>query len=320
MPPRASLARAAVSNSPRPFLHHASAPARYQHHHHNYHTNATLTGHHVLITGGSRGIGKAIATRFASLNASTTIIGRHAESLQTAVQEITTTSPEGNGAALPSPTHGYITGDISTKGFWEMLVRSLVLRSTLSSSSPSSASPQTAPEGVEEEEGPWHASAFAPQPVTILVNAAGVAHNALLIRQNAAAAENVVQTNLMGTLWGCRLLGKVLVAGRARRSKDEEEGTPRVGRSIVNVSSLLAIQGGVGAAAYAASKAGVLGMYHVVGERRSTYTSCSLLAYLSVFVLTSGRVLQVSLARLLGKWVRWVLGSTPLCRATSRRT
>lgn len=79
-------------------------------------------------------------------------------------------------------------------------------------------------------------------------------HNALLVRQTASAAEDVVQTNLMGTVWGCKVLGKVLI-GNARRKKDV-----RGGLSIANVSSLLAVQGGVGSAAYAASKAGVLGM------------------------------------------------------------
>lgn len=63
-----------------------------------------------------------------------------------------------------------------------------------------------------------------------------------------------MQTNLMGTVWGCKVLGKVLI-GNARRKKDV-----RGGLSIANVSSLLAVQGGVGSAAYAASKAGVLGM------------------------------------------------------------
>lgn len=52
---------------------------------------------------------------------------------------------------------------------------------------------------------------------------------------------------------------------------EESEKALRGGVSIVNVSSLLATHGGVGSAAYAASKAGVLGMYYAC---RNDMLSC----------------------------------------------
>ncbi|KAL1622770.1 hypothetical protein SLS54_004790 [Diplodia seriata] len=169
------------------------------------------------------------------------------------------------GADDTTRTHGYVAGDVSSKGFWEMLARSLVLRTILSPSADPFCSQH--PQPRQEK--------FNPAPVTIVVNAAGVTHNALLVRQSAVATEDVVQTNLMGTMWACKLMGKVLMKSAARArgdankqdqetsaaaSNDEGEEVLRGGVSIVNVSSLLAVQGGVGSAAYAASKAGVLGL------------------------------------------------------------
>ncbi|MCJ1251749.1 hypothetical protein MMC30_008986 [Trapelia coarctata] len=87
--------------------------------------------------------------------------------------------------------------------------------------------------------------------VDILVNAAGIAHSSLLVTTNPNLIEQVVQTNLMGTIWGCQTVGKAMV--RQRRKADDTG-------CIINVSSLLAVKGGRGSAAYAASKAGVLGL------------------------------------------------------------
>jgi NAD(P)-dependent dehydrogenase (short-subunit alcohol dehydrogenase family) len=47
-----------------------------------------FTGKHVVITGGSTGIGRATATRIASLGGTVTLIARRAEALQQAVREI----------------------------------------------------------------------------------------------------------------------------------------------------------------------------------------------------------------------------------------
>lgn len=260
MSPHAHLSRTILrATSGASALRRAAARPHIQPYHSSTDTS-TLDGHHVLVTGGSRGIGKAIASRFASLGASTTIVGRHADTLQLAAHEIVSRSPRFDEDSI---SHGYVTGDISTKGFWEMLSRSLVLRQCLRCS---------APEFNQEK--------FDPTPLTILVNAAGVTHNALLTRQSAIATEDAVQTNLMGTMWACKILGKALMKSSARdgakkkkaaaaaamETPEESEKALRGGVSIVNVSSLLATHGGVGSAAYAASKAGVLGMYYACGN------------------------------------------------------
>ena len=48
----------------------------------------TLTGHKILITGGSRGIGYSLAKRFISEGAEVLIVGRNAETLQKAAAEL----------------------------------------------------------------------------------------------------------------------------------------------------------------------------------------------------------------------------------------
>lgn len=52
-----------------------------------------LKGKKVLVTGGSRGIGKNIAEGFAALRADTAITGRDKEALSSAVEELKSTHP-----------------------------------------------------------------------------------------------------------------------------------------------------------------------------------------------------------------------------------
>ena len=91
----------------------------------------------------------------------------------------------------------------------------------------------------------------------ILVNAAGMAHSSLLVTTTSKLVEDVIQTNLMGTVWGCQIIARAML--RQRRQAHDTG-------CIINVASLLAIKGGKGSTAYAASKAGVLGMYRRPGR------------------------------------------------------
>ncbi|WP_426573917.1 SDR family NAD(P)-dependent oxidoreductase [Aquihabitans sp. McL0605] len=64
-----------------------------------------IDGRVAIVTGGSRGIGRAIATGFASLGAHVVVASRKADACDDAVAEIT----EAGGSALAVPTH---VGDV----------------------------------------------------------------------------------------------------------------------------------------------------------------------------------------------------------------
>ncbi|KAI9903180.1 hypothetical protein N3K66_002532 [Trichothecium roseum] len=78
-------------------------------------------------------------------------------------------------------------------------------------------------------------------PVDILVNCAGISQTTLLKRTPDAEVSKIVDTNLLATM---------LVSKHAKM---------RPHGCIINVSSLMATKGAIGATAYAASKAGVVG-------------------------------------------------------------
>ncbi|KAH7320103.1 3-ketoacyl-reductase [Stachybotrys elegans] len=78
-------------------------------------------------------------------------------------------------------------------------------------------------------------------PVDILVNCAGISQTTVMKRTPDSELRDIVDTNLLATMIVCK------------------HANIRPHGCIINVSSLMAIKGVPGAAAYAASKAGVIG-------------------------------------------------------------
>ncbi|RDL37332.1 NAD(P)-binding protein [Venustampulla echinocandica] len=159
---------------------------------------SSLAGKKCLVTGASRGIGKAIAERFAKQGARCVLVGRSHATLE---------GVRGELECFDGKSHDIVVGDVGDAKFWEGFRRV--------------------------------------RDIDILVNAAGVTHHSPCVLTSENVIEEVLRTNLLGTMLGCRTVGKGMMANR--------DGC------IINVASLLGLKGGRGSAAYVASKAGVIG-------------------------------------------------------------
>lgn len=90
-----------------------------------------LSGQKCIITGGSRGIGRAIAHRFVAEGSSCVLIGRTEKTLTEAVEELESTMPkegtepeerEGGGGGRPRCIE-YVVGNVAERDFWSSLKR-----------------------------------------------------------------------------------------------------------------------------------------------------------------------------------------------------
>ncbi|ORY56983.1 short chain dehydrogenase [Pseudomassariella vexata] len=186
----------------------------------------SLSGRHCIITGGSRGIGLAIAHRFASEGASITLVGRDQTTLDNAVKELPIPLHQGT-----PPNHGACAFNVKDSSRWSDMVTFM---------------------------------RDAERKVDVLVNAAGISQNSFMFKTSLHQAKEIVDVNLMGTMYGCQLLLPTMMrqkSGKVNRMFDSfitnNKATPGC---IINISSLLATHAGRGAAAYAASKAGVVSL------------------------------------------------------------
>lgn len=89
----------------------------------------SLVNRHAIITGGSRGIGLAIAQRFASEGASVTLVGRDASRLQTALKSLPQKAPAGLPSEEGQPPrtlkHDYRAFDVSRFEEWSAMVNDM---------------------------------------------------------------------------------------------------------------------------------------------------------------------------------------------------
>jgi len=165
---------------------------------------SSLEGKIALVTGGSRGIGRAIAKVLAERGATVVL------------------SYQGNEAAAAETVKA-----ITDAGGKAQAVRFDV--------SDTQACAQ-AVEGVVKEHG----------RLDVLVNNAGVAIDGLLMRVKDDDWDKTVDTNLRGAF--------ALMRAASRPMMKQKGG------AIVNVSSIVGEMGNAGQAAYAASKAGLIGL------------------------------------------------------------
>ncbi|RHZ50019.1 hypothetical protein Glove_508g79 [Diversispora epigaea] len=82
--------------------------------------------------------------------------------------------------------------------------------------------------------------------INYLINAAGISSDNLVVKLKEQEINNIIQTNLLGTIFMCNNIVKYMI-------KQKQGGC------IINISSVIGIDGNVGQSVYAASKAGIIG-------------------------------------------------------------
>ncbi|MBE2254382.1 MAG: 3-oxoacyl-ACP reductase FabG [Myxococcus sp.] len=168
----------------------------------------------VLVTGGSRGIGRAIALEFASRGATVVITyaGNEAAAIET-IKLLTDTGVKAQAKRF----------DVSDPAACSACI-----------------------DEVMREHG----------RLDVLVNNAGVAIDGLLMRFKDDDWDKTLDTNLKGAFSLMRAASRPMMKAR--------------GGAIVNVSSIVGEMGNGGQAAYAASKAGLIGLTKAVAKELSS--------------------------------------------------
>ncbi|KAI5847431.1 hypothetical protein BZA05DRAFT_122739 [Tricharina praecox] len=92
----------------------------------------------------------------------------------------------------------------------------------------------------------WETIRRSHKDIDVLINAAGVSCNALLVRTSQSAIAATLETNLLGSIYASRAIGRNMLVRKAG--------------CIVNIGSVLGLHRHIaGSSVYAASKAGVVG-------------------------------------------------------------
>jgi 3-oxoacyl-[acyl-carrier protein] reductase len=182
-----------------------------------------LEGKVAIITGASRGIGKAIAQEFVSQGATVAFTYRSSEEKARAL--------EAELAANGGQVQGF-KSDASKMDEAENLVATVV-------------------------------DAF--DTVDIVINNAGITDDTLLMRMSEEQWDRVIDVNLKSCFALTKAVMRTMLKARSG--------------SIINVSSVVGVQGNAGQANYAASKAGILGFTKSVAlELGSRNIRCNAIA------------------------------------------
>ena len=166
-------------------------------------TDPSLQGRVAIVTGGSRGIGAAIAAWLAGAGAAVVVSGRDAARLEGAVKELETRGAQALG----------IVADAASREDCERL--------------------------ADAAKGRFGR-------IDVLVNNAGIARDALLLRMKDEDWDRVIAVNLRGAFLMTRAAARTMVRQRSGR--------------VINVTSTAGAMGNAGQVNYSAAKAGVVGL------------------------------------------------------------
>ena len=106
----------------------------------------------------------------------------------------------------------------------------------------------------------------------LLVHAAGVNHDALLLRAKDAHIDETLQTNLTGAIYAARAAVRKIIQKRAPTPGADAAAGPhaQAGGCMVFVGSIIGQRGAAGQSVYAASKAGLLGLTSCLSRELSS--------------------------------------------------
>jgi len=156
----------------------------------------------VMVTGSTRGIGKAIALAFAREGATSIIIGRNVETAEKVRDEFMRQGLKAEGFGC----------DVTSTENVEKITNKILDKFNR---------------------------------IDILVNNAGITKDNLLLRMSEDDWDEVIKVNLKSVFCSTKVVAKFMLK--------QKSGT------IINISSIIGIQGNSGQANYAATKAGILG-------------------------------------------------------------
>jgi 3-oxoacyl-[acyl-carrier protein] reductase len=165
-----------------------------------------LTGRNAVVTGSTRGIGRAIAALLAECGARVAVVGRDREMAAAIAAEI------GNGAV------GFACDVGDTASVAQLIAE------------------------VEREFG----------GIDILVNNAGITRDNLVMRLKDEDWDDVLNANLRGAFAAIRAVSRGMMKKRSGR--------------IINMASVVGLNGNKGQANYAASKAGLIALTKSVAK------------------------------------------------------
>ncbi|MBR8764188.1 3-oxoacyl-[acyl-carrier-protein] reductase FabG [Porphyromonas levii] len=169
-----------------------------------------LSGKVAIVTGGSRGIGRAIALELASQGADIAFTGRSInDNTRSLEEELAALDVKGKAYATDAANYS------AAKAFVEEVVAEF-------------------------------------GKVDILVNNAGITKDTLLVRMTEEQWDDVLTVNLKSAFNLTQAVAMPMMKAR--------------GGSIINISSVVGVQGNAGQANYSASKAGLLGFTKSVAK------------------------------------------------------